>query len=220
MTERSSNGDHAGEGDKARVREATARLEAAVNELAAVAGERAAQHVERAAARLRARTTRGAPAASAETPAPPRHPLWLWSNKPRTRKLYRAPRNGGEGKLLGVCAGIANLYGLEAFVVRLAVVALFFFLHGAVIVAYVAAAIVMDTEPAAEATTRRNGQDAANSDAAPPAAATREQAPPQASLSAVGTGFAELEQRLRRLEHFVTSDHFHLHREFAKIGDP
>lgn len=217
MAERSDNGDHADKGDKSpSVREATARLEAAVNELAAVAGERAAHHVERAAARLRARTKREAPAAPAETPPPPRQPLWLWSNKPRTRKLYRTPRRGGEGKLLGVCAGIANLYGLEPFIVRLAMVALFFFFHGAVLIAYVVAAVFMDTEPAAEAQARRDA--AANYRAAPPAAAaTGEQASSKENLTAVRAKFAELEQRLRCLEHFVTSDRLYLHREFAKI---
>lgn len=219
MAERSNNGDQASDNPRnPGVRDATARLEAAVNELAAVAGERAAHHVELAVARLRARTTRQSPPAHAETPSPPRrHPLWLWSNKPRSRRLYRTPRHGDEGKLLGVCAGIANRYGLEAFVVRLTVVAAFLFLHGAVLVAYVVAAIVMDTEPAEDATARRSAQDAAN--AAPPASATIPEKASQENLTTVRAGFAELEQRLRRLEHFVTSDQLYLHREFAKIDD-
>lgn len=208
------------------VRAAAARLEAAVNELAAVAGAQAVRYVEHAVARLRAGTRSTAPEeASAPPPqssqAPPRQPLWLWSNKPRSRKLYRSPRRVGDGKLLGVCAGVANLYGLEPFIVRLALVALFFFTQGAALIAYVVAAIIMDTEPEAEATARRNGDAAAQpratreSAADAPAANTAQPTP-----TSVRAGFAALEQRLRRIEYFVTSDQFDLHREFAKIGAP
>lgn len=214
------------------VRESTARMEAAVQELGAAAREQAVQHLERAAARLRAqakrepasvRFSKWIAATSGVTVWPPQHqrqPLWLWSNKPRSRKLYRTPRSGGEAKLCGVCAGIANLYGLEPFVVRLALVALCLFTQGVALIAYVAAAFIMDTEPAAEAAARRAGQGFAHN----PTHARHEgrpatnAAPAQTNLSDLLARFAELEQRLRRLEHFVTSDHYDLHREFAKIG--
>lgn len=209
------------------VRESTARMEAAVEELGAAAREQAVQHLERAAARLRAQAKREKAdvlGATART-VPPQHqrqPLWLWSNKPRSRKLYRTPRSGGEGKLCGVCAGIANLYGLEPFVVRLALVALCLATQGVALIAYVAAAFIMDTEPAAEAAARRAGQGFAHNPthakARPAGGPATNTAPAQTNLSDLLARFAELEQRLRRLERFVTSDHYDLHREFAKIG--
>jgi len=204
------------------VRAAAARLEAAVHELAVVAGEQAVRHVEHAAAKLRARAHSTAPEEALPPPPPrarSRQPLWLWSNKPRSRKLYRSPRRGGEGKLFGVCAGVANLYGLEPFIVRLALIALFFFTQGVALIAYVVAAIIMDAEPEAEAAARRNGEAVAQPRTArettPKARSVDTHA---ATLADVHAGFAALEQRLRRLEHFVTSRHFDLHREFAKIG--
>lgn len=224
MTESTNDGKRPGE-QRPSARESTARMEAAVQELGAAAREQAVQHLERMAARLRAQAERENAAASGATarPAPPqRQPLWLWSNKPRSRKLYRTPRSGGEGKVCGVCAGIANLYGLEPFVVRLAMVGLFFFTQGVALIAYVAAAVIMDTEPAAEAAARRAGQEFADNQ---PHAGTKADpglaasAPPaQTTLSGLVSRFAELEQRLRRLERFVTSEHYDLHREFAKIG--
>ena len=229
MTESSNYGKRpsgAGE-ERASARETNARMEAAVQELGAAAREQAVQHLERMAARLRAQAERENAAAFGATPrpAPPHHqrqPLWLWSNKPRSRKLYRTPRSGGEGKVCGVCAGIANLYGLEPFVVRLAMVALCLATQGVALVAYVAAAFIMDTEPATEAAARRAGhQFADNQPHAEPTpahgfAADAPPAPP--TLPALLARFAELEQRLRRIEHFVTSEHYDLHREFAKIG--
>ena len=210
-------------GERPNVREFTARLEAAAQELGAAAREQAIQHLERVVARMRAQTARerasAAPGATARTvPPPQRQPLWLWSNKPRARKLYRTPRSGGEGKVCGVCAGFANLYGLEPFVVRLALVALCFFTQGLALVAYVAAAFIMDTEPAAEAAARRAGHTFAEDrfPTAPTASAFGADAPP--NLSDLLARFADLERRLRRLEHFVTSEHYDLHREFAKIG--
>lgn len=224
MTESTGDGKRPGE-QRPSARESAARMEAAVQELGAAAREQAVQHLERMAARLRAQAERENAAASGARarPAPQqRQPLWLWSNKPRSRKLYRTPRSGGEGKVCGVCAGIANLYGLEPFVVRLAMVGLFFFTQGVALIAYVAAAVIMDTEPAAEAAARRAGDEFADNQ--PHAATTAEpgfnaSAPlAQTSLSGLVSRFAELEQRLRRLERFVTSEHYDLHREFAKIG--
>lgn len=241
MTESTNHGKRPGGagGERPNMREANARMEAAVQELGAAAREQAIQHLEHMAARLRAQAERENAAAFDATTrmAPPHHqrqPLWLWSNKPRSRKLYRTPRSGGEGKVCGVCAGIANLYGLEPFVVRLALVALCLATQGVALVAYVAAAFIMDTEPAAEAAARRAGHEFADNQphaetkpkrgfasrlqhvAAVAADAYAPPAPP--TLPALLARFAELEQRLRRIEHFVTSEHYDLHREFAKIG--
>lgn len=206
-----------------------ARVEAAAAELATVAGEQAVRQVEQAVARLRAGVDAGMEPQQPTAPAtphaaPPRHPLWLWSNKPRSRKLYRARRGPCEGKLLGVCAGVANLYGLEPLVLRLALFALFCFTNGAALIAYVVAAFIMDLEPAAEATARRAqapprpARSSRTPKRTPASAVCTTATTPQADLATLRTTFAALEQRLRRLESFVTSERFNLHREFAKMG--
>lgn len=214
-----------GTDEKNRTRAAAERLEAAVAELVAVAGEEAARHVERAVVGLRDKVEqRPAGAVPLATAAPfaadrERRPLWLWSNKPRARRLYRTSRP--ERRLLGVCGGLANLYGLEPFITRLALIALVLWTSGAALVAYVVAAIIMDREPPEEAAARRAGRQLRGN---PPATAERANTAPAAGgapvdLAETRVRFAELERRLRRLEGFVTADHFDLRRQFAKIGN-
>ena len=217
-----------GTDEKNRTRAAAERLEAAVAELVAVAGEEAARHVERAVVGLRDKVEqRPAAAAAPLAAAAPfaadreRRPLWLWSNKPRARRLYRTSRP--ERRLLGVCGGLANLYGLEPFITRLALIALVLWTSGAALVAYVVAAIIMDREPPEEAAARRAGRQLRGN---PPATAERADANTASAASGAPVDlaetrvrFAELERRLRRLEGFVTADHFDLRRQFAKIGN-
>jgi phage shock protein PspC (stress-responsive transcriptional regulator) len=59
-----------------------------------------------------------------------------------TRKLYR----GRNKKIAGVCSGIAEYFGWDPTVVRLAWVALFLF-GGSGVLAYIIAMIVMPERP-------------------------------------------------------------------------
>ncbi|MEM9087005.1 MAG: envelope stress response membrane protein PspC [Pseudomonadota bacterium] len=64
-------------------------------------------------------------------------------NSPRT-KLYRDKENG---KLMGVCSGIADYTGVDAFWVRLATVFLFFATQGSALLAYFIAGFVLSKKP-------------------------------------------------------------------------
>ena len=65
-------------------------------------------------------------------------------NEP-TKKLYRDAKNG---KLAGVCAGIAEYFGAEVWVIRLLVVSIFIFSAGFfVVLAYIAAYFILDEMP-------------------------------------------------------------------------
>ncbi|WP_137681220.1 envelope stress response membrane protein PspC [Aurantiacibacter suaedae] len=64
-------------------------------------------------------------------------------NSPRT-KLYRDKANG---KLFGVCAGIADYTGVDAFWVRIALVFLTFATGGWTIPAYVIASVILNKKP-------------------------------------------------------------------------
>ncbi|MGL5106521.1 MAG: PspC domain-containing protein, partial [Plesiomonas shigelloides] len=56
--------------------------------------------------------------------------------------LYRYPR---EGKVAGVCAGLAHYFGIEVWLVRIMVITVFLFGGaGIVILAYLAAWLFMD----------------------------------------------------------------------------
>ena len=192
---------------------AQARLQAALRELSALARDQAAAELEATVARLKARGQASRPAAEA---SPARTPRWLWSDRPRTDKLYRIPRGTGEAKLFGVCAGFANFCGIETLVLRLALVALFFVTNGLPLLVYLVAALMMDTEPAAATEARRakqSGRDRRRT-------RRKRHAPsgtPPPKLAAVRRGYDDLETRLQDLERFVTSKRYQLQRELAAV---
>lgn len=190
-----------------RIADAMARLERAVNDLASAAGDRAADYVERATDRLREESAR-----SQRPQRPPyryrqREPAWLWSNRPRSAKLYRDADNG---KVFGVCAGIASYYGMETWVVRCIAVTGLIFLTGVVFVAYLVAALILDKNPGediAQVRERSAGDQR-----------RRQHLHPAERLRDARANLEELELRLRRMETHVTSGRYELQRELAKIG--
>ena len=207
------------EGD--RLAAAVDRLEQAADELAAVAGERAAGYVEQAAERLKREAPRGeyryeyhAPNHAYRYEYRVQYPAWLWSDKPRSRKLYRDKK---DGKILGVCAGLARYYGLETWIVRcLAVTALIFF-NWVAFVTYVVAAFILDVGPRGN----QGGRHTAGSRANANLGASRQRGQPPShrhQLREVHADFDEIELRLRRIESHVTSGQYELQQELAKIG--
>jgi len=64
-------------------------------------------------------------------------------NTPRTT-LYRDKANG---KLLGVCSGIADYTGINSFWVRLIAIALFFMIPPVIFIGYFIAGIVLSKKP-------------------------------------------------------------------------
>ena len=192
---------------------AQARLQAALRELSALARDQAATELEATVARLKAR---GQASRSAAEASPARTPRWLWSDRPRTDKLYRIPRGTGEAKLFGVCAGFANFCGIETLVLRLALVALFFVTNGLPLLVYLVAALMMDTEPAAATEARRAKQSRRDRRRTRRKRHTPSSTPPP-KLDAVRRGYGDLEARLQDLERFVTSKRYQLQRELAAV---
>lgn len=200
------------EGEEDRIQDAIRRLERAAKDLSTSASDRAAEYLESTAERLslqtesRSRGDRG--------DAPP----WPWSGRPRTARLCRDKENG---KILGVCAGIANYYGIENWVVRCIALTGLIFLTSVTLVGYFVAALVMDKAPGRQERrhkrrepsrgTRRR-QHRAEADA------TERPWIPGQRLRDVRADFDQFELRLRRMEAFVTSGQFELHRELNKIA--
>ena len=191
-----------------RIQDAVARIERAARDLSASATDRAADYIEGVADRISpdARTR----------PERERTRAWPWSGQPRTPRLCRDRENG---KLLGVCAGIANYYGLETWVVRLIALTGLVFLTSVTLVGYFVAALLMDPSPLRKRTPRER----------PPRRRRRERGrrkddPPEAyswiprqRLRDVSAEFDQMELKLRRMETHVTSGHYELHRELAEL---
>jgi phage shock protein C len=66
------------------------------------------------------------------------------SRFPAMKKLYRIPR---EGKVAGVCAGLAEYFGIDPTAVRLLVVVLSILTTGATLVAYLAMVLLAPVKP-------------------------------------------------------------------------
>ena len=206
------------------VRRAVSRLEDAIDELVASAGDSAAGHIERAAERVRHQMALRRSAGERPKHRPRyrprrrREPAWLWSDEPRSAKLYRDKK---AGKLFGVCAGIARYYGIEPWIVRLFVITGVIFSNGIVLLVYLAAGVVLDAEPAGEKASSDREADAADGkdDASRPPPPRYATPSPRQQLRVVDAEFDEMELRLRRMETHVTSGRYELQREFGRIGD-
>ena len=200
------------------VRRSVSRLEDAVNDLVAAAGESAAEHIENAAERVR----RQVGSRSSYRERPRREPVWLWSEEPRSARLYRDKQRG---KLMGVCAGIGRYFGIEVWIVRCIAITAVIFLNWVAVVAYFVAGFILDADPPASSarseSRRSRRRDRKRDRRAERRERTARYAPPspKQQLRTVDADFDEIELRLRRMETYVTSGRYELHREFSRIGD-
>ncbi len=121
----------------------------------------------------------------------------------RPSRLYR---NRERGKVSGVCAGIADYFGISTFIVRLiAILALFMFTFPT-LVCYFLATILID--PAPEFTYQSEEEKEFW---------RQVRVKPSESLSRLRHKFRDQEHRLRAMEAFVTSSEARLHREFRDL---
>jgi len=119
--------------------------------------------------------------------------------EPRNR-IYRIPQRG---MLLGVCAGIADYFGFEVSLTRVALaISAFFF--PILILAYFLAALILPRQSEPVERDPVSG---------------RVYAQPHDALSGVRYRFRDLEKRLQRLETYVTSSRFKLDREFRNLRE-
>ena len=198
----------------ARIEAAVARIEQVARELSAEATGRAADYMEEVADRF--------------SDAPPRRreksSSWPWSGRPRTARLHRDREHG---KLLGVCAGIANYSGLETWVVRLIALTGLVFLTSVTLVGYFVAALLMDPGPTGRRQRRERRRGPAGATPTRHRKWHRRHSEdggseahewiPRQRLRDVRAGFDQIELKLRRMEAHVTSEHYELHRELAEL---
>ncbi len=131
------------------------------------------------------------------------------------RELLRDDRNG---KLAGVCAGVADYFGWETWLVRVVVLAGTLLIPGGFFpVLYFVGWIVLEKKSVAE---KGSGKVETSEVERPVEVKTRVwqrgEAPKQA-VQHLTQQFDTIEQRLRSLETYVTSNKFQLDREFRKL---
>lgn len=126
------------------------------------------------------------------------------------RELYRDPANG---KLTGVCAGLANFFGLEVWLVRILIISITL-LGGSVfvVVAYIAFSLMLEKQPpqygdelhAQRAHTLKNKPWLQGESA-------------HTLLATLDKDLQNVEQRVRIMEAYVTSETFTVHRQFKQL---
>lgn len=124
-------------------------------------------------------------------------------DSPNPHRLYRNPRRG---HVAGVCAGIADYFGIEPFLVRLAVVAGVFVFSVPVLIAYVVAALALPARP--EQLYRSQEDEAFWRTVA---------IKPERSLAGLSQRFRDSEKRVADLEAYVASKEYELNRAFRDL---
>ncbi len=151
----------------------------------------------------------------------------------RPRRLYR---DAERRKIAGVCAGIANYFGVETWVTRCVAVVGLIFMGQVTLPAYLVAWVVMERAPLPDEPSRHyrrrglrmrmrglgSGGPSADRGAERGESAERSATAafsPRGRLRALQADAGELELRLRRMETHVTSGQYELQRELRNIEE-
>ncbi|MEZ8102497.1 MULTISPECIES: envelope stress response membrane protein PspC [Vibrio] len=126
------------------------------------------------------------------------------------RELYRDPVNG---KITGVCAGLANYFALEVWLVRILVISAAL-LGGSflVLLAYIAMTLMIEKQPAnyVEAIKTEQEHKLKNKP-------WQQGQTPEMLLNTIERDFHNLETQIRDIEAYVTSDAFKVDKEFKTL---
>ena len=160
------------------------------------------------------------------------------TSKPRG-ELYR---NTSQGKIAGVCAGIADYFGWESWLVRILVVSGVLLGMGWFVVIYIAAWFILDKKSGSAANAKRNAQrnqafnqsgqqqtsqyaqtqqdsddDITNESIKVKSRVWQAGEPPKQAFHDIRRKFQTLERELQVIERYVTSPEFTVSREINKL---
>jgi phage shock protein C len=131
----------------------------------------------------------------------------IWGRDDSWHNPHRLYRDTENGRIAGVCAGIADYLGVKRSMVRLAAILGLVFFFVPTFITYLALTMILPKKPARLYASREEEVFWRGVSAAP-----------DDTLRALRNKFAELEQRLAGMETGVTSPDFDLHRKFRDIG--
>ena len=143
------------------------------------------------------------------------------------RKRGELYRNAEQGKIAGVCAGIADYFGWETWLVRILIVSMVLFGMPFLILGYVAAWFILDKSPEHVNKTRfdagtynnetKYNADVSNESIKVKARIWQSGEPPKQALHDIRRKFRSLERKLQAMEQYVTSAEFTVSREINKL---
>ncbi|MBT7763992.1 MAG: PspC domain-containing protein [Gammaproteobacteria bacterium] len=126
------------------------------------------------------------------------------------KPLYRYPR---QGRIAGVCAGIANYLEIKTFWVRLATLGSLFLFGPFTLLGYIVCWVAFDVDPNEPACTGRRAKFGTDESAHSAPESMR----PRYDEAQCTEVFRILELRLREIEAYMTSKRFRLHCEINRI---
>jgi phage shock protein C len=143
-------------------------------------------------------------------------------NMKEKKELYRDTE---KGKLAGICAGVAEHFGLEVWLVRILTITGFFLAAGTFFfVAYIAAWFILDKKPTTTDVDANivssSGKGWTNSQAQKVEVKSKVwQAgePPRKAFYDISSQYRNMENRLQNLETYVTSKTFQIDRELSRL---
>lgn len=125
------------------------------------------------------------------------------------KTLYRIPTSG---KIAGVCAGVADYFNIEVWLVRVVTASMFLLGgYGIVFIIYALLWMILDIKPL---TTQTEFE---HQDIEIKKKVWRPGEPAQTVLKEVNIQFKSLESRLQRMERHVTSDNFDLKNQINNL---
>ncbi|MBE1299126.1 MAG: envelope stress response membrane protein PspC [Alteromonadaceae bacterium] len=141
------------------------------------------------------------------------------------REFFRDPE---KGKIAGVCAGIADYFGWELWLVRIIFVSGTLLTGGFFPMAYIIGWFILDKKPSAHAaptakpTTKAKGKGWVSSAADDVKVEVKSKIwqagePPKQAFRDINSSFSKLENRLRKVETYVTSSEYQLNREINRL---
>lgn len=143
------------------------------------------------------------------------------------KQLHRIP---AKGKIAGVCAGVAEYTGAETWLIRVIWISGFLLSGGFFLIAYVAGWFILDRKPGTENSKATTGKTRSNDqwqrfdskqdiDQAVEIKTKVWQAgePPRRAYKDILSQFDSIEQRIRGMETYVTSNEFTLKREINRL---
>ncbi len=138
-------------------------------------------------------------------------------------ELYRDP---SRAKIGGVCAGLADYLGWEAWLVRILVVSGVLFGMPFLVMIYIAAWFILDKKPKnlqrqdnynQQAPEQNNDRAGFDSSIKVKARIWQAGEPPKQAFHDIRRKFNALEKELRKIEQYVTSTEFTISREINKL---
>ncbi|REL27589.1 envelope stress response membrane protein PspC [Thalassotalea euphylliae] len=145
----------------------------------------------------------------------------------RRGELYRIP---SQGKIAGVCAGLADYFGWEAWLIRILIVSGVLFGMPWLVFLYIAAWFILDKKPAnatnpimdehvptSSSVNQASVEDIQSEPIKVKARIWQAGEPPKQAFHDIRRKYMAMERQLRLMERYVTSPEFTVSREINKL---